>query len=476
MLRDYQIDSIELVKKEFSKGYKKTMLVLPTGSGKSVVACEMIKKAVERGTNVIFAVRGVSLINQISRTLFKEQVDHGVMQGSHWNRKPSSKVQVVSIDTIIKRKNFPKAEFIIIDEVDQATSNGYKEFLSMYPDAYVLGVTATPYFTKSIRHAADSYIKPITMEQLIEKNYLCPFRYFAPNTPDLSSVKISRITGDYDSLELESVMTKGALTGKIIDHWIAYGENRPTLVFGINVRHSKLLRDKFIKAGIPAEHCDANTPQEERDSVFAKLKSGELKIVCNVGIATRGFDAPFVSCLVIARPTKSLNLHIQILGRGTRLSPETGKSNCLVIDHAGNLEKLGFPTDEHEIDLDAKKKESHTKKSKICKECFAVFREDACPSCGTVPEKKDRKFNLEEADEELKELTERDLIRMTHNSFIKQAKKTGKKKWWAHYKLVNKYGIEKAKEFLPDRFVENYENGTRNVFASSWAKPFIQGG
>lgn len=469
ILRDYQINSIELIKEEFKKGFNKVMLVLPTGAGKSVIACEMIKRSVKKGNNVIFVVRGVSLINQMSQTLFREYVDHGVIQSNHWNKRPNSKVQIVSIDTIISRKNYPKADFIIIDEVDQATSKGYKEFLSKYNNSFILGVTATPFFIKPITHAVESYVAPISMQGLIDKNYLCPFKYYAPNVPDLSEVKVSSSTKDYVNDQLEEVMVQGSLTGEIIKHWKSLGQNRPTLCFAVNVKHSKILVERFNKSGIPAAHCDANTPQNERDEIFLKLKNGEIKIVCNVGIATRGFDAPYVSCLIIARPTKSLNLHIQILGRGTRL--HDGKENCLVLDHAGNIQQHGFPTDEREINLYGKATETFTKTSKICKECFAVYRGPICPECG-VKAPPAPQGEIVETDEQLQEITQQNFIEITLKNLIREAKQKGRKKQWAYYKLIDRFGIEKVKDLLPPTFADRYENGIKNVFKNSYMRGF----
>lgn len=475
VLRDYQNNSIELIKYEYKKGFRKVMLVLPTGAGKSVIACKIIKKTVENNKKVIFIVRGISLINQMSKTLFRESVEHGVLQANHWNRRPNCPVQVASIDTLISKKIYPPADFIIIDEVDQATSKGYKEFLSMYSESFVLGVTATPYFTKPITHAAETFVVPITMNELINQKYLVPFKYYAPNSPDLSGVEVSKSTNDYVNDQLAETMIKGRLTGEIIKHWRKLGEDRPTLCFAVNVNHSKILVDRFNAAGIPSAHCDANTPQKDRDEIFLNLKNKKLKIVSNVGIATRGFDAPFVSCLILARPTKSLNLHIQIMGRGTRISPETGKENCIVLDHAGNIESLGLPTDEHEINLDGKnKRDSYVKESKICEECFAVYRGKVCPECGSEKAKTTRKVKLDEDDGELRELTQEDIIKMQHKKLIKEAKKKGQSKWSAHYKLIDRFGIDLAAPFLPPTFVEKYRNRNNNIFSQSWVRGAVR--
>src|ERR1019366_8503332 len=198
---------------------KKTCLVLPTGAGKSVIALAMMVAAFARGKKVVFVVRGVSLIDQISRRLFSEGLEHGVLQSSHWNFRPTHPVQIVSVDTAIARNIFPPADFLVIDECDQCTSEGYKKFIAQYPKAFILGITATPYSSKSLRHVADSVVVPITMTELIAQGYLVPFKYYAPSSPDLSDVKTSASTKDYVNSSLEAAMVSGSLTGNIIDHY-----------------------------------------------------------------------------------------------------------------------------------------------------------------------------------------------------------------------------------------------------------------
>lgn len=464
MLRPYQEESIKLVQKEFASGNRKTCLVLPTGAGKSVIACDMIKKSVSNGKRVIFIVKGVALIDQISRRLFKELVPHGVMQANHWNRRPTAPVQAISIDTAVARDIFTPADFIIIDECDQATSDGYKLFLSKYPNAFILGITATPYTKGGLRHIADSIVRPISMLKLIEDGFLVPFKYYAPTVPDLTDVKVSS-TGDYMSDQLEGAMVAGQLTGKIVDHWIKLAQNRPTLIFAVNVSHSKHLTAQFCERGIPCAHVDAKTPQDERDRVFKELQSGALKAVSNVGIATRGFDAPFISCLVVARPTRTLNLHIQMLGRGTRLSE--GKSDCIVLDHAGNLISLGLPTDEPEVNLDGDKIEKSVKETKICKNCFCAYRASHCPECGRV-EPEQNEADIEESDDELKELNiETDPVFREFKRLQKEADLKDKKPDWARYKLIDNFGFEKASKYFTEAWNDRYKSNLENPFKKS---------
>lgn len=464
--RDYQERSINDIRERFREGFLRVLLWLATGAGKTFIFCRMVKGAVQNGKKCIVVVRGRKLVDQASKRLFREGVAHGVLMAGHWNYRPHENVQVCSIDTLISRNLTPEADLIIIDEAHLATSQGYVEFLSKYPKAFVVSVTATPYTPKGLRHVAETVVHPISMIELIEAKHLVPFRYFAPSTPDVSSVHVSSSTKDYVVGELAEVMSSGTLTGKVVDHWVSIAENRPTICFAVNIAHSKLLTQKFLMAGIAAEHCDADTSDSEREEIIQRLEQGVTKVVCNVGILCTGVDIPNLGAIIMARPTKSKNLFIQQAGRGTRNFPE--KINCILLDHAGNIERHGLPTDEVDVDLDGRQKESTVKESKICKRCFAVFRGNKCPECQFEPPEAPI-IDIEETDEKLKELkgVELDPILRAYKELQKKGKSTGRKSAWAMYKLVDRFGIDAARKHLPAWFVSKYDNARANIFATS---------
>lgn len=465
-LRPYQIDSIREIREQFAAGNRKVLLWAATGSGKSVVACEIIKSAVLRGKRVIFVVRGVSLIDQISRRLFQEKVEHGVRQASHWNKNRQANTMVCSIDTIARRKDYPPADLIIIDEADQATSNSYKDFVEHYPNSFIMGITATPFSDRGLNHIADVVVHPVSVKDLTEQGYLSPLRYFAPSAPDLEGVKIDSKTHDFQNTQLEERMNTGKLTGDILTHWLQIGGGRPTLLFAVNVRHSKMLTAMFNDNGVPAEHVDAKTPQGERDLVFARLKSGATKIVCNVGIATRGIDLPFVSCLIMARPTHSYCLYIQCLGRGTRVAE--GKVDTIVLDHAGNTVRHGFMVNEPPCDLmGPPERDKKVREIKICEKCFLAFVGNACPDCGT---KVKEPVNIEIEAGSLKEVASNDSIEILqyaeHCKRIQRNK--GYKYGWVWHQVVKKFGWEASQPFLPLWFKRSDED---EIFGFSPYRP-----
>ena len=467
-LRDYQVESINKIRESFSQGNKKALLVLPTGAGKTMVFCTMIKEAYKKGKKAVVITRGRKIVDQASQRLFREHVPHGVMMAGHAMYKPRLPVQVCSIDTLRARNIVPECDLLIIDEAHFFTSDGDKEFLSRF-NCFIVAVTATPYVDSGLRHLADIMVKPTSMLSLIKNNYLVPFKYYAPSEPDVSEVKISKSTGDFVNDALAEAMSSNALTGKIVDNWLEIAKDLPTILFAVNINHSKMLAERFRQAGVAAEHCDADTPDEERTNVIKRLESGVTKIICNVGIFSTGSDIPSLRAIVMARPTTSLNLYIQQAGRGTRLSE--GKEYCILLDHAGNIKRHGLPTDEPDVDLDGNEAPSD-KRSKTCKECFAIFRgTTTCPECGykqTKEELEREAVEIQETEAKLKELQiEIDPIKRAYKELLKEAKQKNRKPMWASYKLIDRFGLERARPYLTEAFVDRLENKNASLFSNS---------
>jgi hypothetical protein len=233
---------------------------------------------------------------------------------------------------------------------------------------------------------------------------------YAPVRPDLNGVRTLG-TGDYSPGQLEERMNTNQLVGGIVEHWHRLGQNRQTIVFTAGVKHSVHLRDEFRIADVAAEHIDAKTPLEERKSIIAGFRSGEVKVMCNCMIFTEGFDEPSASCLVLARPTKLLTMYRQMVGRVLR--PHPGKVDARILDHSGAVFRHGFPTDEVLWVLAEDRRavnESEAARAALgpqglceCPACGAVRTQgEACRVCGWTPATKPR--YLEVADGQLGEV------------------------------------------------------------------------
>lgn len=458
-LRPYQQRAVDEIRANYARGNKKVLLHLATGGGKTVVFSFVMKTTAQRGKRAIMAVRGRKLVDQASQRLIREKVEHGVMMAGHWMYRPHLPVQVCSIDTLIARQVFPPADLLVIDEAHMATSDGYRNFISKYPDAFLLPVTATPYPGKSMRHLADTVVRPVSMRELIAQGFLVDGRYFRPFAPDLSGVTVSRATGDYEEGSLARAMDQASLVGDIVDQWKKHGEDRPTIAFAVSVKHSEHIRDSFNAQGIAAEHLDASSSQDFREETIDRLRFGRLKVISNCGILGTGVDIPEVSCGIMARPMKSYCLYVQQIGRLTRPAP--GKSDFIVLDHADNVSQHGFVLDEPEAELDGKPPKPK-RDVQVCGECFAAFRGVRCPHCGKVEvEKVERAREIVSAPGELKEMTSDDFKKLCEDlkrrerhrdSLVEMARTYGYKPGWIFFKLKEAYGDGAAKSLMKGRW------------------------
>ncbi len=191
-LRPYQEEALNQVRKHYAKGTKKVLIQAPTGAGKTLMFCEILKGVIAKKNKAIVIVRGKDLVDQCSKRLFRENVPHGCLQGNHWNQNLTAPIQICSIDTLRRRKLRPDADLIVIDECHYAGSVSFKWFLAQYPDAYLLPVSATPHIKTGLRHIADEVVYSISIQDLMLQGYLSKPSYYAPTDIDLSKVRIDK--------------------------------------------------------------------------------------------------------------------------------------------------------------------------------------------------------------------------------------------------------------------------------------------
>jgi len=451
-LRDYQELALSEIKAEFKKGNKKVLLHLATGSGKTVIFSQLLKLVAKNNKRAGMVVRGKQLVQQASDRLTREGVSHGVIQGNHPNYHPDRSIQLCSVDTLIRRKIKPDFNLLVIDEADLATTGNFKKLVESYPNAFILSVTATPFGKEPLNHLADVVVHPISFEELIDQGYLSPLRYFAPSKPDLTGVHTRM--GDYVTDELETKMN--ILTGDLVSHYRDIAMDRPTIVFAVNIRHSKSIAARFNSSGIPAQHIEGNDSLKIREEYIEKLKSGELKIITSVGTLCRGVDIPELGCLILARPTKSYNLFVQQLGRGTRITDKY--KDCIILDHAGNLHRHGFPTDEPNVYLDGKIPDPKFK-VKTCSTCYAVYEGFKCPQ-GCQPivlePKKNEMIEINGQLIEINSLPHAVKIKQYIESLKTIQKQRGYKRGWVYHTFKNKHGEELAARFFPKRKIPDF--------------------
>jgi DNA repair protein RadD len=344
--RPYQRAVIERINTELLNGScSAALLVAPTGSGKTVIASDIIRSNPNR--HILFFVHRREIVFQAQKHLADLGIEAGVILAGVSQRKMLG-IQIASVQTLFSRcirgdQDLPPADIVLVDEAHHVRAKTYQAILKRYPDAKVIGLTATPCRRdgRGLGSTFKRMIETPQIEELIKLGFLVPTRIFAPSRPNLKGVKVCK--GDYVERELERRVNTDKLVGDIVTHWLKHADRRKTLLYAVSVAHSVHLRDEFAKAGVRVEHIDGSTPKDERDAILERLASGETELVTNCMVLTEGYDLPDLSCIVLARPTRSMGLFRQMIGRGLRPAP--GKDHCLVLDHAGAVWAHGFVED-----------------------------------------------------------------------------------------------------------------------------------
>lgn len=377
-LRPYQARAVADVLAARDNGRKRVVLVAPTGAGKTQCFCALIQCF---DTALVLTHR-IELIEQAQNRLLEFGIQSGAIQGDQPRTRHA--VQVASVQTLVNRER-PPADLVITDECHHSIAGQFTDIIQSYPDAFHVGVTATPYRLdgRGLGELYQEIIVAAHPRELVELGYLVAPQIFSTPAPDLTGVHKSQ--GDYAVGELFGVMT--ALNGRVVETWQKRAAGKSTVVFAVNIQHSQDLAERFREAGIYAEHFDANTTKDERRAILNRFRSGKTTVLSNCNLISEGFDLPAISCISMARPTASRCMYKQQAGRALR--PIDGKDSAIILDHAGNYGRFGDPMDLEEYSLEAGVSRKNPKGDlpiKQCPGCFAVVPAgvSACPRCGHV--------------------------------------------------------------------------------------------
>ena len=399
-LRSYQTDVIARFHLCVANGTRRIILAAPTGAGKTIIGAEIIKAKARAYRPVLVLAHRREIIAQTSRKLYAAGIPHGIIQAGIPTR-PLELVQVASIQTLWTRAmvresmDLPPADLLWIDETHHCPAETYQKIVDAYPDAVLLGTTATPCRGdgRGLGGIFETIIETPQVADLIAQGYLVKTRVYAPVDPNLKGVETR--SGDYVEWQLAERMDTDRLVGDIVTHWHKYGERRKTVCFACSVGHSVHIRDEFLKSGVRAEHIDGSTPKDERDATLTRLESGAIELVTNCMVLTEGWDMPECGCIILARPTKKLGLYRQMVGRVLR--PTEGKPDAIVLDHSGATFRHGFVEDRIEWTLDPDERSTsaahkkrlaggHASRILECKQCGAVrVAGEPCFHCGYLP-------------------------------------------------------------------------------------------
>lgn len=383
-LRPYQVSAVQALRARAAAGVRRLLLCAPTGSGKTVMASDVIRSAVAKGKRCVVIAHRKELIDQTHAKLALFGVEAGVIMASDRRRDDYHPVQVCSVQTLSRRmEQLPPADLLVIDEAHHAVSNTYRAIVDAYPSATVIGLSATPWRLGklSLAEMFAELVLAATPAELLASGALVPYDAYAYDSPELHDVRIT--TGEYNSKDLALACNTAVLVGSVVREYLEHAIGRRGILFPVDVEHSRQLVDEFTRAGVRAAHLDCHTPRGERERILAGLASGVITIVSSVGVLTEGFDCPAAEVCILARPTQSLSLHLQMIGRVLRPSPETGKRSALIHDHAGNLLRHGLVEDERDYSLTATP--SRDRDMATCPFCKYLFgslpRDGKCVRC-----------------------------------------------------------------------------------------------
>lgn len=383
VLRPYQTAVIDRARDAMRRGVRRMILVSPTGSGKTVMAADILRRVVSNAKRAYVIVHRRELVRQTSRTLTECGIPHGLVAAGAV-AEPEALVQVAAVQTLVRR-DMPRADLIIWDEAHHAAARSWRVLFDRFgPQAWHIGLTATP--ARLDGHALgpffDEIIEGPSVSQLIGDGWLARYRVFAPFVPDRSGLTIR--AGEFKQEQSRRLMHRADITGNALDHYRRHLAGKRAIIFATGIDHSRSIVDTFVNAGIPAAHVDGETSPPVRDQAVRDFAAGDLLILSNVSLFGEGFDVPAAEGVIILRPTASIALHLQMIGRVMR----PGKT-AIILDHAGNTLEHGFPDDHREWSLEgriARKTGNTIASPRICVECFAAYRRHLtrCPYCDHV--------------------------------------------------------------------------------------------
>lgn len=370
-LRDYQSDLINKVDVAFTK-YKRVLLVAPCGSGKTVIASDIINNS---PGNVLFIVHRKELVDQLTKTLQTLDI-------------PTSNIHVAMIQSFKNMLNVVtfKPDLIIIDEAHHATSKSYVEVLNHFSNVNVLGLTATPVRMSGmpLGDLFEYMVTGVSANDLINRKYLADYDYYAPKIDiDFTAAKI--VAGDYKASDIDFLMDTPKIYGDIINNYKKLADNKKTIIYCSSIEYSKKIETLFIDNWYPAKHFDGSTPKAERDQIIQDFRDDKIKVLINVDLVGEGFDVPDCECVILLRPTQSLSLYIQ---QSTRCLRVNGTKKAVIIDFVGNAFRHGMPTEDRKWSLvDDMKCTNKTGEDGIlvrqCVHCYKCYQGTSrnCPYC-----------------------------------------------------------------------------------------------
>ena len=402
VLRDYQDEMIANIRTGLTQA-RRVLAQAPTGAGKTAIGSFMVSQAANKGLRSLFLVHRTELLRQTAKAFARQNIEHDTIQaGKGFN--PHVKTHVGAIQTVANRLDLvPRPDLLIVDEAHHAVSESWSRVIQELNPRFIVGLSATPCRLdgRGLQEQFDILVPGPRVSDLIARGFLSPYRIYAPPTT-LDFTAIRTTAGDYNKADLAAAMDKPTITGDAVAHYHKLTPNKRAVVFCTSIAHAEHVRDAFIGSGYAAATVDGTMKPVDRAAVLSRFETGEIKVLTSCDLVSEGFDLPAIEVAISLRPTKSLSLWIQQVGRALRVCE--GKTEAVILDHVGNTMIHGLPDQDREWTLDAKPKRKSEKgvitTIRQCKSCFTIHAPaPVCPTCGHVYEITARE--IEQVDGEL---------------------------------------------------------------------------
>jgi len=448
--RPYQQQLITDIRLQYQLGHKSVLAVLPTGGGKTVCFSYIAEQAAIKGNRVCILVHRAELLDQASRSLTAMGVRHGRIAAGK-SMDLSHAVQVASVQTLARRLHLLPREFfqlLVVDEAHHTTAGTWAKVIEHFHAAKLLGVTATPIRSdgRGLGQHYQTMVQGPTAQQLTEQGFLAAAKVLAP--PGFDSTGLRKRMGDFDAKEAEQRV--GTIMGDCLGHYRKHLPGQTAIAFCCSVAHAEAVAALFQSAGIAAASIDGSMDTTQRQQLLSDLGTGSLKVLTSCALIGEGVDVPSVGGCILLRPTASVALHLQMIGRCLR--PQPGK-RAVVLDHVGNTLRLGHHLEERDWTLDgaAKRDREAAPSVKVCPSCFStsISTAQVCRECGHVFAPQERR-ELQQVDGELVEMAARQRKReqgsaQSLDDLRQLAQQRGYKRGWAERvyqaRLAKRYGI-----------------------------------
>lgn len=383
-LRRYQQSCVDEIRSAFAMVCKQVLLVSPTGSGKTVVFSYLARGVRAKNKRVYILVHRDELVEQVSETLDKFDVSHGIIAAGR--AAVANPVQVCSVFSLVNRiDDYPEPDLIIVDEAHHASRGStWERIFKTWPNAYVLGVTATPIRLdgKPLKGSFAHMVLGPTVAELMESGDLCNYTLYAP---PVAIGKLKKRMGEYVKSEVSAAMDKPQLVGNAVEHYKALAAGKRAIVFCVSLEHAENTAAAFRGAGFESERIDGGMDRVARRDLVSRFSGGQLQVLTSCELVSEGFDLPAIEVAILMRPTASLALYLQQVGRALR--PFPGKDRAIILDHAGNAGVHGLPDDDREWCLDGEdtgRKGKAEPTLRLCGKCYAHATSGTmvCVHCG----------------------------------------------------------------------------------------------